>query len=434
MDFRDTTVYRACMKSFRPLFLLFAAAALALPACAQIIAKKVTFTGVPQSQAELLAYSGLAPGKPLSHDDINAAAQKLSDTGFFGDIQFKYDGTELLFTLAPADSPALPVEYMNFPWWDDAALNAAIAAKVPLFHGSLPTESSLRQPVADVLTAMLAAKGVHATVTSTTAQDPPGKDVGIQYHVDAPPVQVGPVTLTGASVDFSLPVAAIEKAAAGQNFDGATEATLRKALEAIYHRQGYLEEAMNGFAHSEPQVSGSKVLVPVSAAIVEGSQYKVASITLASSAQMSQDDFAKAAKLHPGDVANEDQLRATLAALAGPYKSHGYLRAKIDAAPHLDAAAHTVSYAVTVVPGPVFRMGELSLINLSDQQRAEVLKLWPMQEGDIYDATVANTFLLKNKANLHSLDGWSASWKAYEHEDTNVVDLVVTFQQGGTLN
>jgi hypothetical protein len=421
------------MKSFRPLFLLLAAAAVALPACAQIIAKKVTFAGVPQSQAELLAYSGLAPGKPLSHADVDAAAQKLMDTGFFGNIQYKYDGSELLFSMTPGDSAALPVEYANFPWWDDATLNAAVAAKLPLFHGSLPVESSLQQPVADAIAALLAQQGLHATITSSPVQDDGGKFLGIRYHVDAPPVQVGTVTLTGASAAFSDPVAAIEKAAAGQAFDGATEATLAAALRAIYHRQGYLEEAVNGFTHAEPQVAGGKVLVPVSATIVEGTQYKVGSITLAGSTLLSQDDFAKAAKLHAGDVANEDLLRATLAALATPYKAHGYLRAKIDAAPRFDAAAHTVSYAVTVTPGPVFRMGELSLVNLNDQQRAAVLRLWPMQEGDVYDATIANTFLLKNKANLHALDGWSASWKAFEHEDTGIVDLVVTFQQGGSL-
>ena len=54
-------------------------------------------------------------------------------------------------------------------------------------------------------------------------------------------------------------------------------------------------------------------------------------------------------------------------------------------------------------------MGEISLMNLSDQQRAEVLRYWPLQEGDVYDATVANSFLLKNKTTLHSLDGWSAT-------------------------
>jgi len=419
------------MKIFRRLFLLLAAAALALPACAQIIAKKVTFTGVPQSPAELLAYSGLAAGKPLSHADIDAAAQKLMDTGLFGNIQYKYDGTELLFTMTPTDG-ALPVQYANFPWWDDSALTAAVAAKVPLFHGSLPADSSLQPLIIGAMTAMLAQKGVQAaTITATPSQDPTGKASGIVFHIDAPPIQVGTVTLSGASAAFAEPVAAIVKAAAGQNFDGATEATLNVALKAIYHRQGYLEEAMNGYAHAAPEVSGGKVLVPVSAAITEGPQYKVAAITLTGNALLSQDDFAKSAKLHPGDIANEDLLRATLASLSAPYRSHGYLRAKIDATPRFDAAAHTVSYSVTVVPGPVFHMGELSLIN---QQRADVLKYWPLQEGDVYDATVATSFLLKNKVNLHSLDGWSASWKAYEHEDTDIVDLVVTFQQGGTLN
>jgi hypothetical protein len=425
-------VYRASMQVFRRLFLLLAAVALTLPACAQIIAKKVTFTGVPQSQTDLLAYSGLAPGKPLSHADVDAAVQKLMDTGFFGNIQYKYDGTELLFTLTPADG-ALPVVYANFPWWDDAALNAAVAAKVPLYHGSLPAESSLQPLVINAITAMLAQKGVQAAITAVPAQDPAGKTTGIVFHIDAPPVQVGTVTLTGASTAFAQPVAAIEQAAAGQNFDGAVESTLTTALRAVYHREGYLEVAMNGFAHGEPQVAGGKVLVPVSASIAEGAQYKVASITLAGSTLVSPDDFAKTAKLHPGDIANEDLLRATLAALATPYRSHGYLRAKIDAAERFDTAARTVSYAVTIDPGPVFRMGELSLMNLSTQQRADVLKFWPLQEGDIYDGTVATSFLVKNKLNLHSLDGWSATWKAYEHEDTKIVDLVVTFQQGGPL-
>lgn len=422
------------MKIFRRLFLLLAAAALAIPASAQIIAKKVTFAGVPQNQADLLAYSGLAPGKALSHADIDAAAQKLMDTGLFGNIQYKYDGVELLFNLTPTDG-ALPVAYANFPWWDDASLTAAIAAKVPLFHGSLPADSSLQALVVSAMTAMLAQKGVQATVTAMPSEDNKGNASGIVFHIDAPAIQVGAVTLSGASPGFADPVAAIEKAAGGQKFDAATESTLTAALKAIYHRQGYLEEAMNGFAHATPQVTGDKVLVPVSAAITEGPQYKVASITLAgASTFMSQDDFAKSAKLHAGDVANEDLLRATLASLANPYRAHGYLRAKIDAAPRFDAATHTVSYAVTVEPGPVFHMGELSLINLSNQQRADVMKFWPLQEGDVYDATVAINFLVKNKVNLHSLDGWSATWKAFEHEDTQVVDLVVTFQQGGTLN
>lgn len=421
------------MKIFSRLSLLLAAAALALPACAQIIARKVTFTGVPQSQAELLAYSGLAPGRPLSHADVDAAARKLMDTGLFANVDFKYDGAELLFTMTPSDG-ALPVRYANFPWWDDATLSAAVEAKVPLFHGSLPADSALQQNVIDTLTALLAQKGVQAaTIAAFPSTDPAGQASGIVFHIDAPAIQVGAVALSGSSAAFADPVAAVSKAAAGHAFDSTTESTLAAALSAVYHRQGYLEFAMNSFSHGAPQISGDKVLVPVSATIAEGAQYKIAAITLAGASPLSPDDFAKAAKLHPGDIANEDLLQSTIAALSLPYQTRGYLRAKIDAAPRFDAAAHTVSYAVTIQPGPVFRMGELSLINLSNEQRAEFLKYWPLQEGDVYDATIASNSLLRYKANLHTLDGWSASWKAFEHDDTGIVDLVVTFQQSGTL-
>jgi len=79
-------------------------------------------------------------------------------------------------------------------------------------------------------------------------------------------------------------------------------------------------------------------------------------------------------------------------------------------------------------------MGELSLVNLNDQQKAQVLQYWPLQPGDVYDAVAVPQFLLRYKNQLHALDGWSASYKAFEHEDSHIVDLVVTFRRGGPLN
>jgi hypothetical protein len=35
--------------------------------------------------------------------------------------------------------------------------------------------------------------------------------------------------------------------------------------------------------------------------------------------------------------------------------------------------------------------------------------------GGVYDATYAPVFLNKNAKTLHALDGWSASYKQYEH-------------------
>ncbi len=395
--------------------------------------QKITFSGTPAKPAELLAISGLKPGDPVGQAEIQAGAQKLIDTGMFSDVRFSFDGVDLNYALKPVTTME-PVRYNNFPWWDGVALNAAVAAKVPLFHGAVPPESAMQRAVAQALTALLAEKGVTATVTGMPGQDAATHEVWVEFHIDAPAVQVASVDLEGITAGWIEPVGAIEKAAAGQAFDPATEATLAAALRAVYHRQGFLDEAMTGFAHGAPRVTDGKVLVPVSATVVSGSQYHLLGLHLSGDTLMTPEEFAKRAEIHPGDVANEDQLRRALLSVGLPYRERGYLRAKINATPTVDAANHTVDYAIAVQPGPVFHMGKLSLVNLNEKQTAEVRQCWPLHEGDAYDAVVVPQFLNKYKNQLHSLDGWSASYKAYEHEDTLVVDLVVTFQAGGELH
>jgi outer membrane protein assembly factor BamA len=426
-----------------PLFwcLLFSPA---LPA-QKFVVSKITFLGYPVARdAELLAAAGLQPGMSLSQLEIQAATQKLADTGLFSDVRFAFDGSELKFTLKPADG-AEPVLFANFPWWDDKTLTAAVAARVPLFHGSVIPESGQQQQVTAALTALVAEKGVQATITAQKHSDASGKTLGVEFQIDSPPVQIGEVKFAGvgaALVDPAQadPLGAIQKAAVGQEFNEATEATLETALRAIYHRQGYLDVAMKNFAHGEPQFADGKVRVPVSATIVEGPQYRLAGLTLSGDVLMTQEEFAKRAKLHAGDVANEDLLRATLAEVAGPYKAKGYLRASIEAhatfdrGAHFDRPANTVSYSIDVTPGPVYHMGKLTLLNLDNEKKAQVLRYWPMHEGDVYDATFPPSFLNRNKSTLRTLDGWSASYKQYEHEDTHVVDLVITFRPGGPLN
>lgn len=422
---------------FLPRFLSVAALSGALLASSasaqQYIPKKITFSGTTMSQSDLLAISGLKPGVGLGQPEIQAAAQKLMDTGMFSDVHFTFDGAELQYVLKPMGGME-PVSYVNFPWWDQKTLTAAVEAKVPLFHGEIAPESAMQQQVAAALTELLAEKGVTATVTGVPAESlGGGKERGVEFHIDTPAVEVGSVHLSDVSAAWADPVLAIQKAEVGKDFDGATEATLATALRAIYHRQGYLGVAITDFEHGEPHLVDGKVMVPVSAIVVEGPQYRVQGLHFAGDAVLSSNDFAKIAKLHLADVANEDLLHATLAEMSLAYRSKGYLRVKLNATPTLDEGTRTVDYTVSVVPGSVFHMGTLGLVNVSEQQRAEILKAWPMKEGDVYDGVLVGQFLVKYKDQLHSLDGWSASYKAYEHEDVPVVDLVVTFQQGGPL-
>lgn len=408
--------------------------ALSMPLAAQqFLPKKIAFAGTTLDQTSLLAASGIKPGATIGPTEIRAAAQKLLDTGLFSNVQFSFDGETLLYKLTPATGLE-PVAYANFPWWDTASLNAAIAAKVPLFHGEVPPESGLQQQVVDALTALLAEKGVPAQVTAVPMGSlGTGGTTGVEFAISSPPVQVGDVSFSGVDASFAPSVDAIEKAAAGQDFDGSTEATLAVALRAVYHREGYLSESLTAFAHGQPQVSEGKVLVPITATVVAGPQYRIGSITLTGGALLGPADLDKLAQLHSGDVADEDLLHGTLARISWAYRDHGYMNAQIQAPPALDPANHTVNYTIAVDPGPLFHMGQLTLLGLNDRQRNDVLRIWPLHAGDVYNESEVASFLVRHRDELRSLDGWSASYKRIAHLDTDTVDLTVTFRQGGPL-
>ena len=65
--------------------------------------------------------AGLKPSDGVTQADIQAAAQKLMDTGAFSDIRFTFDGLQLTYALKSAAMQ--PVSYQNLPWWDGDALS-----------------------------------------------------------------------------------------------------------------------------------------------------------------------------------------------------------------------------------------------------------------------------------------------------------------------
>src|ERR1700733_14003465 len=108
---------------------LLLAACLTIPALAPaqtMVAKTITFTGAPQSQAELLTLSGLTPGKTLTKDDIDAAANRLDASGLFTSVQYSTPPGVLAFALEPsARAQMQQVRYANFVWYTQAELNDA---------------------------------------------------------------------------------------------------------------------------------------------------------------------------------------------------------------------------------------------------------------------------------------------------------------------
>ena len=63
-------------------------------------------------------------------------------------------------------SESLPYTFTNFPWWTDAQIRTELKHRIPSLGDEVSRGSAQEAQLRDALTAMLAAKGVHATVIS----------------------------------------------------------------------------------------------------------------------------------------------------------------------------------------------------------------------------------------------------------------------------
>ena len=395
---------------------------------------KITFSGSELSQAELLAYTGLHPGEAITRDQMQAASDKLTGTGLFTDVRFSFDGSELSFALNPSVA-VVPVRYDNFPWWDDATLNSAVATKVPLFHGSLYPGGPMREQVIAVRTSLLAAKGVEgAAIGTSPIADANGDQVAIAYRIDAPAVVVEPVRIEGYSGVWTQPLQSVEKAIDGQPFDASMRDKVTAAVRAVYDGRGFLGMTMTDPAWGEPRLMGVRILVPLKVAITSegGGQFRVSGLHLEGDLFMTDEQFAQRSKLHVGDVANPGFWKQTQEMIAAPYKTHGYIEAKIDAVPALDRTKHTVDYTIKVEPGAVYRIGKLTVANLSEAQKAEVLPYWKMREGDVFNASLIPQFMEDyhrlRAPELQSIRGWSFHAKWTADKSAHTVDVLLTFE------
>jgi len=402
--------------------------------------QSITFSGDPEfTSTELLGATGLSPGAALDQTGMQAAAARLDATGMFSTIKFSFNGRELHYEVAPATN-LLPVRFANFPWWEAKQISEQLTKGVPLFHGRVAPGSGTERKIDDDLTAMLAARQVQARVEATPDINlATGKATSLDFRITAPLVQIGAVTFTGTTPEFADRLAEIAKAAAKVDYSALdTPATLTQAVQNVYCDHGYLQVNIPSVAHQAPAIEVadgvSVVRVPMTVAVEEGSQYRLGHFSLEGSVLMDQSEFLSKAILKPGDLVEQDKLKRTMQMVSAPYVTRGYLRAKISATTDFQQANKTVDYTIHVTPGDVYHMGKLEVKDLDEERTALFLKNWKLDTGAPYDTSYVSLFLKKNAKELHPLDGYSASYKQFEHEDTHVVDLVVTFRKGGPLS
>ena len=423
------------MRSFRASYIASALFCLTpLNALAQYTIAKIVFDGkTPYSQADLDAASGLKPGDHLTKDTMQQAAQQLTDTGAFSDLQVTLDGpikaVSVVFKVKPVDeSRTLEAGFENFIWWQRDELVAEIHRRVPLFNGSLPEAGTLQQYVQDALQQMLTEKQVKASLSARIYDAAPGRPTRtIEYRIESPDIRLHSFQIEGISADKVEEISKITSSLAGSRYnEGMAGSGITDRILAVYRNAGFLDASLDNLTRAISTPAPARIDLDLFATMKPGQPYHVSKIEWVSSPLLSSKEFTYASKLQPGDLASQKALRESLAVVDTAYRRQGYLDVSVDASPQLDVANHLVAYTITANSGDQYLLHEVQTVGLASDSRATFDANWKLRPGEPYDATYLETFLKANAAQPY-LQPYSVTYRIARDPDTHLVTLIFVF-------
>jgi outer membrane protein assembly factor BamA len=389
-------------RTFFPLLTVVVLLFACLPSEAQqFLPKSIQFKGDPEySDQELLAASGLKVGVALTSAEVKEHAQKLMDSGVFDNLTFKFDGQNLVYTLTPSTS-LLPIYLTNLPFTLDNDLNAKLHERFPLYHGKVPGDGGLTDQVRQALEGMLAARGIQAVIVAAPSQDPVTHKVArVSFMVTSPPVEIGEIRTDSASAALDSKAQEILGKLIGSPYDvEGSPSQVSTYLGNYYRDNGYLEASIRAIPQSAPVITPEAVHIPFVISVSPGALYRLTGVQLGPALLVTQAEFDHQSNIHPGDIADGQHVVQNWEFISREYHNKGYIKASVRPTPSFDRAQGTVSFVVSVEPGPAYTMGALRIDNVSDELRAAMLSAWKMPAGSVFNEGAIRGFFATHNVN-----------------------------------
>jgi outer membrane protein insertion porin family len=389
--------------------LVFVAAALFGPAAVSAQTQpqarrrsKIEFEGLARvTPDDALARSGLQAGQTATLEQIEAAAQRLTDSGLFRNLGYtikgKTDAAVLTFKVEEMRW-GVRVVFDNFVWFTEDELAAAVRRRVPTFDGTAPESGGVTEEITRALQELLRERKVEGTVEYMPSADPTGRGSEHVFTVKGAALRVCSLSFPGARaiteeelVRKSTPV--FDNEYSRIFVTGFFEGT----LVPFYHERGMLRATfapprVTRAAPSEDCAQG----LAVSSTVDEGSIYVWGEAEWAGQQAMTPQELDIALGIKPRDVAGSGRLEKGLASVRKAYGRKGYLAARVAGAPEFDDANRRVRYRFNVTEGEQYRMGALTLDGLDERDTNNVKVRWRILPGQPYEDGYPEEFIKKN--------------------------------------
>ncbi|PYU00333.1 MAG: hypothetical protein DMG38_07610 [Acidobacteria bacterium] len=390
------------------------------------------------SEAQVSALTGLVVGSQVGRSDLQAAADKLVQTGLFSKVNYNFETrTGVVVTYHVTESPRIPAYFDNIPWFADTELADAIRKRLPFFDGTLPEAGGAVDQAAEALKESIASHGMQVTVEHEVTGNPIG-DGNVQlFKVEGPSLRIEKLEFSEASLLSSKTVQQRLSEIVGKPYSRmAIDVFLTEAIRPVYLRKGCLhpklgppEIRLTGNPHQKLPDQ-----VPVFVPIDPGPVYYWKGVHWTGNATVSEFTLSADVGLKPGGVAEGMEIEAGWDRVREEFGRHGYLDAKVDAVPSFDESAHTVSYSVSIHEGPQYRFGKMVLTGLSPTAEKKLQGAWPIPPGDIFDKAKYEEVLTKLQLHEEQIFGdLPLHYEKVGHwlqpdPKTGTVDVLLDFQ------
>ena len=363
--------------------------------------KTIRADGVKHLSADqVIALAGLSVGSAVGKQDLQAAADRLVQTGLFSNVNYAFqskdDGLYLTFKLVEA--PRIPAYFDNIPWFSDAELADTIRKVLPFYDGTVPEGGAMVDQVASILTDLIASRGMNTKVEYQVISNPLGEGRVQEFRI-------ADVVLQIAKIEFGDPALASSKElqqhlgeVQGKTYSRMViDLFLAEQVKPIYLQKGFVRAKLGP---PEIRLSGNPnqklpdhitVFVPVA----PGPAYRWKGAQWSGNAALSGFTMNALVGIKDGDVANGMAIEAAWTRVQEEYGHRGYLEAKVEPVAEYDDQAHTVSYRVNISEGRVYKYGKLVLTGMSPTGEKRLRAAWPILTGDVFDKTKYEDILLK---------------------------------------
>jgi outer membrane protein assembly factor BamA len=125
--------------------------------------------------------------------------------------------------------------------------------------------------------------------------------------------------------------------------------------------------------------------------VTPGPVYAFGSISWQGNSAIGTPNLDGAVEIKPGDPVDGMKMEGLWQTIETAYASHGYLDAKLNPQAQFDDTAHRVSYQVSLMEGPQYRMGAMVITGLSVDAEKRLRQVWLIAPGQVFDNSYFET-------------------------------------------